>query len=118
MIPTNRPHPIASEVGDKAKFSVEVAVTPNDCKHDASKHQTHGTKKTGTAPSSTQGGTPDASESGPAAGQRASSAAERLIPIGQARLRALREAIRNGTYPAESDVVGGLMRVFHSEDDV
>jgi hypothetical protein len=32
-------------------------------------------------------------------------------PIGKARLRALREAIRRGTYPTEADVAGGLARM-------
>ena len=35
-----------------------------------------------------------------------------LGPIGPERLAKLREAIRNGTYPTESDVVGGLVRLF------
>ena len=35
-----------------------------------------------------------------------------LAPIGARRLEALREAIRRGTYPTESDVVGGLVRMF------
>jgi len=35
-----------------------------------------------------------------------------LRPIGTARLRALREAIRNGTYPTEAHIVGGLERLF------
>jgi len=37
--------------------------------------------------------------------------ADALRPIGTARLRALREAIRNGTYPTEADVLGGLERM-------
>ncbi len=36
---------------------------------------------------------------------------EALHPIGPERLRALREAIRNGTYPTEADVMGGLERM-------
>ena len=35
-----------------------------------------------------------------------------LGPIGTARLRDLREAIRNGTYPTEAHIVGGLERLF------
>lgn len=34
-----------------------------------------------------------------------------LGPIGPERLRALREAIENGTYPTEADVLGGLDRL-------
>jgi anti-sigma28 factor (negative regulator of flagellin synthesis) len=37
-------------------------------------------------------------------------------PIGMDRLRALREAIRNGTYPTDADVVGGLVRMFGEPD--
>jgi anti-sigma28 factor (negative regulator of flagellin synthesis) len=33
-------------------------------------------------------------------------------PIGKERLKALREAIRNGTYPSDEDVAGGLARMF------
>lgn len=33
-------------------------------------------------------------------------------PIGPARLRALREAIENGSYPTPEDVRGGLERLF------
>jgi hypothetical protein len=33
-------------------------------------------------------------------------------PIGPERLRALREAILNGTYPTESAVTGGLTQLF------
>ena len=33
-------------------------------------------------------------------------------PIGPERLKALREAIRNGTYPTDADVRGGLDRMF------
>lgn len=40
---------------------------------------------------------------------------EPLRPIGPERLQALREAIRNGTYPTEADVVGGLQRLFRWE---
>ena len=35
-----------------------------------------------------------------------------LRPIGKARLRALREAIRNGTYPSNEFVEQGLFRMF------
>jgi len=35
-----------------------------------------------------------------------------LRPIGKARLRALREAIRNGTYPTAESVEQGLLRMF------
>jgi len=35
-----------------------------------------------------------------------------LEPIGPERLRALREAIRNGTYPSDEHVLGGLERMF------
>jgi anti-sigma28 factor (negative regulator of flagellin synthesis) len=38
-------------------------------------------------------------------------AGEALRPIGPERLRELREAIRNGTYPNEADVLGGLQRL-------
>ena len=38
-------------------------------------------------------------------------AGEALRPIGPARLRELREAIRNGTYPTQADVLGGLERL-------
>ena len=47
----------------------------------------------------------------------ASSAAggkDALEPIGPERLRALREAIENGTYPTEEDVLGGLDRLLES----
>jgi hypothetical protein len=37
-------------------------------------------------------------------------------PIGMDRLRALREAIRNGTYPTQTDVVGGLVRMLGEPD--
>ena len=36
---------------------------------------------------------------------------DQLRPIGPERLKALREAIRNGTYPTDQDVVGGLTRM-------
>jgi anti-sigma28 factor (negative regulator of flagellin synthesis) len=36
-------------------------------------------------------------------------------PIGRERLRQLREAIRNGTYPTDADVMGGLARMFHED---
>lgn len=35
-----------------------------------------------------------------------------LRPIGKARLKALREAIRSGTYPSRESVEGGLFRMF------
>ena len=35
-----------------------------------------------------------------------------LRPIGKARLKALREAIRNGTYPSNEFVEQGLFRMF------
>ena len=38
-------------------------------------------------------------------------AEDALRPIGPERLRELREAIRNGTYPTEADVLGGLERL-------
>ncbi len=37
--------------------------------------------------------------------------ADPLGPIGPDRLRALREALRNGTYPTEADVLGGIERL-------
>jgi hypothetical protein len=37
-------------------------------------------------------------------------------PIGPEALRALRDAIRNGTYPSDSDVMGGLVRMFREPD--
>ncbi|MHC5009456.1 MAG: hypothetical protein ACYTG6_00725 [Planctomycetota bacterium] len=45
---------------------------------------------------------------------RAQRAAEgdELRPIGPKRLKALREAIRKGTYPRDADVAGGLARMF------
>lgn len=46
-----------------------------------------------------------------------SEAREPLEPIGPDRLRALREAIENGTYPTEADVLGGLERLFEIDDD-
>jgi hypothetical protein len=46
-----------------------------------------------------------------------SDAKEPLEPIGPARLRALREAIENGTYPSASDVLGGLERLFGLDDE-
>ncbi len=39
-------------------------------------------------------------------------------PIGMDRLRALREAIRNGTYPTQADVVGGIVRMFGEPEAV
>ena len=36
---------------------------------------------------------------------------EPLSPIGPERLRALRQAIEDGTYPREADVLGGLERL-------
>jgi hypothetical protein len=38
-------------------------------------------------------------------------------PIGPERLRALREAIRNGTYPTDADVLSGLVRLFGKPED-
>lgn len=38
--------------------------------------------------------------------------ARRPEPIGIDRLRAIRQAIREGRYPADEDVVGGLARLF------
>ena len=38
--------------------------------------------------------------------------AQDLRPIGKARLKALREAIRNGTYPSNEFVEQGLLRMF------
>ena len=38
--------------------------------------------------------------------------AQDLRPIGKARLKALREAIRNGTYPTNESVEQGLLRMF------
>ena len=38
-----------------------------------------------------------------------------LEPIGPERLRALREAIRSGTYPSDEHVMGGLARLFAAE---
>ena len=35
-----------------------------------------------------------------------------LRPVGMKRLKALREAIENGTYPTEEDILGGLERLF------
>jgi len=37
--------------------------------------------------------------------------ADPLRPIGPERLQALREAIRNGTYPTAADVLGGVERL-------
>ena len=37
-------------------------------------------------------------------------------PIGPERLKAIREAIRNGTYPSDADVVGGLVRMFRKPE--
>lgn len=69
-----------------------------------------------TSSSSSQPADPDPSEGGGAVGPRADDVAgptdEALEPIGPERLARLREAIQNGTYPAESDVVGGLVRMF------
>ena len=36
-----------------------------------------------------------------------------LEPIGPERLKALREAIQNGTYPSDEHVMGGLARLFN-----
>jgi hypothetical protein len=36
---------------------------------------------------------------------------DELRPIGPERLQWLREAIRNGTYPTDDDVLGGLTRM-------
>ena len=47
----------------------------------------------------------------------ASGAKDKLSPIGPDRLRALREAIENGTYPTEADVLGGLDRLLESPND-
>ena len=47
---------------------------------------------------------------------RAPRPADPLRPIGPERLRKLREAIRNGTYPSEADVLGGLQRMFRWEE--
>ncbi len=38
-------------------------------------------------------------------------------PIGPERLKALREAIESGTYPADEHVMGGLVRMFRPSDD-
>lgn len=34
-------------------------------------------------------------------------------PIGIEAMRALRKAIREGTYPTDADVIGGLVRIMH-----
>ena len=39
-------------------------------------------------------------------------------PIGMERLRAIRKAIREGTYPAPEDVVGGLARLFRENPPI
>ena len=55
---------------------------------------------------------PMPSKTAPAAGLRhAGGGRDPLQPIGRERLKALREAIRNGTYPSEEDVLGGLRRM-------
>ena len=41
---------------------------------------------------------------------------DRLEPIGPERLQALREAICNGTYPAEDDVLSGLTSLFTTDE--
>ena len=38
-----------------------------------------------------------------------------LEPIGPERLKALREAIQNGTYPSDEHVLGGLARLFKAD---
>ena len=43
---------------------------------------------------------------------RTSGGIRRPEPIGMERLRAIRQAIREGRYPADEDVVGGLARLF------
>ena len=50
-------------------------------------------------------------------GASASGGKDKLSPIGPDRLRALREAIENGTYPTEADVLGGLDRLLESPND-
>ena len=50
-------------------------------------------------------------------GAGSSSDKDKLSPIGPDRLRALREAIENGTYPTEADVLGGLDRLLESPND-
>ncbi len=120
MIPTNRPHPIAPEVGDKAKFSVEVAVTSPGAKSSSGASSAPATESpvVGTPANQEISGSHGTSKAPVTSADVTSADVERLIPIGEARLRALREAIRKGTYPTESDVVGGLMRIFRSEDDI
>ncbi|MDA1195874.1 MAG: hypothetical protein O2894_11905 [Planctomycetota bacterium] len=39
-----------------------------------------------------------------------------LRPIGPERLRALREAIRSGTYPNDAQVLGGLTRLLRAAE--
>jgi anti-sigma28 factor (negative regulator of flagellin synthesis) len=51
-----------------------------------------------------------ATEARPAAVQT-SDGSEPLRPIGPERLRALREAIRDGSYPTDAEVLGGLERM-------
>jgi hypothetical protein len=55
-------------------------------------------------------------EAGSAPSVPGGAANEPLAPIGSERLRALREAIQNGTYPAEEDVLGGLDRLLETPD--
>ncbi len=40
-----------------------------------------------------------------------------LHPIGCERLAALREAIRNGTYPTDAEVLGGLEAMLTRDED-
>lgn len=55
----------------------------------------------------------------PTAGSEDQSARDNapLRPVGLERLKALREAIENGTYPTEEDVLGGLERLFEVDDE-
>ena len=64
------------------------------------------------APEAKTGQIPVASVSSKPAGVEAQGPKDPLEPIGPERLKALREAIRNGTYPSDEHVLGGLERLF------
>lgn len=67
------------------------------------------------APEAKTGQIPVGSVSSKATDGEARAPKDPLEPIGPERLKALREAIRNGTYPSEEQVLGGLERLFAAE---
>lgn len=64
------------------------------------------------APEARPGQIPVAAVASAKPAPEADSPRDPLEPIGPERLRALREAIQNGTYPLDEHVLGGLGKLF------